>query len=273
MNISRLQRDYVEELNSGVSPWEISLGSHTYLNWRCADCTHVWSAAVYNRVGGNTNCPRCIGMLKESKGSTSCALYFDSLRDNDGAPVAVIEDRVLGCRCGKPDECKSFLPHTIYLPNRRYDYIFMYKGRKFVVEFDGSQHFKRSGWHGTREKFLRNQQIDKVKNLAALLAGFTIVRLSDVDPLMVRKVLNYFLNLEGSAPFLGVDDVKKYAHMFTHPSDETTRKYFPLYPTVATAATSPVFSTIALRMTPTLLIHKTITMEEEAGDTPAPITP
>lgn len=49
-----------KEKNEGVSPKDISFGSHQKIWWSCA-LGHQWQAAVYTRAGQGAGCPYCAG--------------------------------------------------------------------------------------------------------------------------------------------------------------------------------------------------------------------
>lgn len=229
MNIYRLRRDYAEELNPNINPWKLPRGSDQRLNWKCADCGHVWSSVLSSRGCSGVGCPNCARHNRQSKGSLNCTLYLDCLLDTDDKPITCFYDKVLRCVCSTSSECKCNLPMIAYLRTFRYDFLFRYRGRWYIVEFDGKQHFIRCNWHKDEAHFLEKQEIDKIKNEGALLAGVTIIRISNDDEGHITRALNYFLNLDRDTPFLGVDDAKTYEHMFSKPKEESLELHFPSY--------------------------------------------
>lgn len=248
MNIQRLRNDYVQELNKLVDPWQLSQFSNKFLNWKCVDCGHVWNASICNR--NRSRCPECTRHKDQSKGSERITIYIDSLIEGM-LPVKCIYDKPIWCECLKISPCKCHLPSHISLPNRRrYDFIFQYRRRWFIIEFDGEQHFAfrpTSNRHKHLTNFLDKQQIDLIKNLAALLAGFTVIRISNDDEKHIHQVLNYFLHLEHEGPFLGLDDAKKYEHMLKPPTPEALAKHFPKYESIlAERKEKPNFPTLFL---------------------------
>ena len=74
----------------------------------------------------------------------------------------------------------SFIPQCrlLLLPNRRYDFYFEYNERKFLVEFDGEQHFRYvRKYHKTKAKFDESQLIDRIKTYAAWNSGCYLIRI------------------------------------------------------------------------------------------------
>ncbi len=126
--------------------------------------------------------------------------------------MTVIYDKPLWCEC--KGSCICWLPQArCFESRRRYDFIFRLNGRRYIVEFDGEQHFRQMYWHSDTADFLDRQDIDKVKNHGAILSGFTIIRVSNGTPQHITSTLTHFLSLDRTTPFLGVDDELKYSHM------------------------------------------------------------
>lgn len=73
-----------------------------------------------------------------------------------------------------------FIPQYILpcLNNRKYDFYFIYNGQKFLLEFDGEQHFRYvRKYHKSKSKFLECQIIDRVKTFAAWSSGYRFIRI------------------------------------------------------------------------------------------------
>lgn len=74
----------------------------------------------------------------------------------------------------------TFIPqYTLPIsPRRRYDYYFEFNNRRFVVEYDGEQHFRFvRKYHKKKLKFLESQIIDRIKTYYAWNSGITIIRI------------------------------------------------------------------------------------------------
>lgn len=55
-------QDWAPELNGGVAAFEVAPHAGIEAHWRCAKCTHIWSASVSNRTrndGDGSGCPDC----------------------------------------------------------------------------------------------------------------------------------------------------------------------------------------------------------------------
>jgi len=84
-----------KENNGGLTPMDVSYGSHKKIWWKCKQ-NHSWEAAVYSRTGIGSSCPYCKGK-KISTGSDSLEAKFPELAKewnydrNDGLlPGAVL---------------------------------------------------------------------------------------------------------------------------------------------------------------------------------------
>ena len=51
-----------KEKNGGLSPRDVSHGSHKKIWWKCA-FGHSWQAVVYTRTGQHSGCPYCTGRM------------------------------------------------------------------------------------------------------------------------------------------------------------------------------------------------------------------
>lgn len=74
----------------------------------------------------------------------------------------------------------SFIPQFILpmLPSRKYDFYFEYNTKKYLVEFDGEQHFYYvRKYHKSKEKFYKCQIIDRIKTYAAWNSGYNLIRI------------------------------------------------------------------------------------------------
>jgi len=78
------------------------------------------------------------------------------------------------------------------LPSRKYDFYFEYNGRKFLIEFDGEQHFHYvRKYHKNKIKFIESQIIDRIKTYAAWNSGMTIIR---IDYTQIENIKQHLLN-------------------------------------------------------------------------------
>ena len=72
-----------------------------------------------------------------------------------------------------------FIPQAVIpvLPTRRYDYYFEWNGKRYIVEFDGEQHFRFvRKYHKAKGNFYQAQAIDRVKTYIGLQSGCHVIR-------------------------------------------------------------------------------------------------
>lgn len=55
--------DFNKNDADGISPHELSSGTHLKVWWKCSKCEHEWRAQVYSRTGSGTGCPACAGKV------------------------------------------------------------------------------------------------------------------------------------------------------------------------------------------------------------------
>jgi formylmethanofuran dehydrogenase subunit E len=143
----------------------------------CLTCGHQWSPRIYNHITGKTGCPRC----RKSHGEIACENTLKLL--------------------GIDYICEFILDN---LPRKRFDFKFEYNNYRFLLEFDGLQHFQFSPhYHNDEEEFLRKQQVDIIKTRKAIEAEYHIMHIdyTQIDNIQthIRAALNsknqtYFSN-------------------------------------------------------------------------------
>ncbi|CAH6418522.1 Hypothetical protein POVN_LOCUS239 [uncultured virus] len=180
--------------------------NHVNTNILCTACNSAFEQTPANHLAGKDGCSKCVRDRVESKGAAACRKYLKE------RGIEFIPEFSLEC-----------------LHRRRYDFVFVYKGRLFIVEFDGEQHFKqRQIWHRDEIHFLLMQEIDKLKNLTAMAWGYNVIRLSINDEGHVYRALDYFLNQQTKGR-LYVDDLVAYAHMHLPLNADLLLFYYPQY--------------------------------------------
>ena len=75
------------------------------------------------------------------------------------------------------------------LPNRKYDFAFELKNKKYIIEVDGDQHFIQGIWHENEDTFKNQQTIDIIKNTYALFVGYNVIRFKSKCPVKIIKIL------------------------------------------------------------------------------------
>jgi hypothetical protein len=82
-----------------------------------------------------------------------------------------------------------------WMPLKRFDFYFVYNGRKFVIEFDGIQHFVRIDFFcPTEEIYNRRRQADINKTIACLNNGYYLIRICHSDIGNISTILDKFIN-------------------------------------------------------------------------------
>ena len=77
------------------------------------------------------------------------------------------------------------------LPRRRFDFMFSNRDRKYLLEFDGQQHFYfTSKFHKNTEDFVHKQEIDVLKSRHALIENFNLIR---IDYTQINNIEKHIL--------------------------------------------------------------------------------
>lgn len=83
------------------------------------------------------------------------------------------------------------------LPRFRYDYHFTYKGREYLFEFDGEQHFKFTPYfHRSKRVFLNKKRRDFLKTSVALMHGYYVIRIAWCDIDSIESIIQRALKGE-----------------------------------------------------------------------------
>lgn len=82
-----------------------------------------------------------------------------------------------------------------WMPRKRYDFVFTYKETSYIIEFDGLQHFVQIDFFcPDEETFKKRRQTDIDKTVAALDAGYSVIRIAYSDiyniPLIIENSIN-----------------------------------------------------------------------------------
>lgn len=56
-----LAKEYLPELNSGITADELPIRNNTKVKWRCCKCGYEWITTIGHRAKRETGCPRCNG--------------------------------------------------------------------------------------------------------------------------------------------------------------------------------------------------------------------
>lgn len=97
------------------------------------------------------------------------------------------------------------------IPRRKYDFYFEYNGRKYLVEFDGEQHFRFvRKYHKTKAKFDESQLIDRIKTYAAWNSGCHLIR---IDYTQIDHVRHHIIAAVNSNIIVYLSDPELYKYI------------------------------------------------------------
>ena len=144
-------------------------GILNYLTFECNQ-GHQFECRASHFLYDNTWCSTCTS----SAGEITCALTLSKL-------------------------CIKFEPQfkivSSIIPNRRYDFAFEYSEKKFLLEYDGEQHFNfKKLFHQTDSGFLKHRQIDVLKTKVALEHGYHVIRIDYKQVPNISELIEHFIN-------------------------------------------------------------------------------
>ena len=109
-------------------------------------------------------------------------------------------------------------------PRRRYDFYFELGGKKYIVEFDGEQHFIYvRKYHKKKSKFIEGQIIDRIKTYYAWNSGITIIR---IDYTQLNNIYDHIINGINSGALVYFSDRELYKYIT---DINITHEQFTLY--------------------------------------------
>ena len=122
----------------------------SYVPIKCTVCDYVFNPTISNHIFKKSGCPQC----NRSHGELACQSVLD----------------ILGIKYKS-----EYIVNT--LPRKRFDFIFMYQGKYYILEFDGIQHFEYTPhFHSNEYEFQRKQRTD-IKSKHALRSGCNLIRI------------------------------------------------------------------------------------------------
>lgn len=117
----------------------------------CTICDYIWFPMIHKHISGKRGCPKC----NKSHGEIACEKVFGDMN--------------ISYQC-------QYEIGT--LPNKKYDFMFTWRNKHYILEFDGQQHFIYcSHFHKNEDEFQKSQQRDMVKSRHAIRAGFFLIRI------------------------------------------------------------------------------------------------
>ena len=151
----------------------------------CKNCLFQWYATIDNHINGKTGCPNC----HASKGENECKRVLTKL----GIPFNI--------------------QFGISNSRKKYDFILLYNGQYFILEYDGEQHFKYSPYfHQNMENFEIRKQRDIQYTLDAIKSNYKIIRIDYTQEKHIEQHIINALNL-GNIYYLSS---QIYSHITEH---------------------------------------------------------
>ena len=166
--------------NKNSKPVEcFTFGSDYKAWWTCPnDDLHVYQAIIQVRTTGGSACPFC----KKSNGEQIIMKVLNELK------IEYV------CEYIDPD-----------LPRKRYDFMFTYKNKRWISEYDGVQHFIFNNFFNKREGLQVTQELDILKTKFALEKGYNVIRIS-------YKVKSFENIMEHITQALSLEQTTYYSH-------------------------------------------------------------
>lgn len=179
-----------------VTPDQFRCGSMSRITCKCKTCFTVWAkspSAIFTSKG---SCPTCNASIGERI-------------INEILTEAII-----------PYKREFILPS---LPKKRFDFVFRYNERNFLVEFDGGQHFNyEEFFHRNEETFLEKQKVDVLKSHHAYINGYFLIRIDHTNLNNIRFHMNEAVSLAMTTDqkyYLSSPEM--YSYLFTTPRAES----------------------------------------------------
>lgn len=97
------------------------------------------------------------------------------------------------------------------IPRRKYDFYFEYNHKKYIIEFDGEQHFRYvRKYHKTKAGFMKCQIIDRIKTYYAWNSGITIIR---IDYTQIDNIQRHIIDGINSGAMVYLSDPQLYQYI------------------------------------------------------------
>ena len=142
-------------------------------DWKCILCEEQWKDTP-NRIKRGSWCSLC--KKNKTKGEIECQKALMEL--------GIKFELNVSSKCAK---------------NLKFDFVGEYQGKKFILEFDGEQHFKHiTRFHETFDKYMDAQERDLKKTLSALESGYNVIRIDFRKIGSVKEHIKTFLNSEAN---------------------------------------------------------------------------
>lgn len=132
---------------------------------KCNKCQKIWNVKIDSHLNNRTECPHC----KRSVGEEAC--------------IAVLQKHSF-----------PFCPQVRLksLGRKSFDILFEHRDRKYLIEFDGEQHFEpNEHFHDNMEAFKERQESDILKSRVCVEEGYYLIR---IDYSQINHVETHIIN-------------------------------------------------------------------------------
>lgn len=154
---------------------------------RCKNCDYRWTPTVASHIYERTGCYFC----QSSKGEKACVIALTELKTE------------LGIVWNARFQISPF--------DFIYDFVFQYQEKRFIIEFDGIQHFKLvEFFKQTQETFEKNHQVDLLKTRIALEHGFQMIRIDHKEINNIKAHILEAIKLNNSTYYTNPDLYKDF---------------------------------------------------------------
>ncbi len=165
-------KDFDFNINFPLTPRNICVHSGKFIAWKCQFCEASWQSPMKIKRK-SIGCKKC-HVVVFSHGELECMRILKKLN-------VVFEPQF----------------KLVTLGDKRFDFYFVYKEQEFILEFDGSQHFKFTPkFHKNNvEIFTQKQEVDVLKTKTALGKNYFVIRIDYKCLENIEYHINFAINM------------------------------------------------------------------------------
>jgi predicted Zn-ribbon and HTH transcriptional regulator len=159
----------------------------SHITIKCNKCTTFWRPTIVSHINQKSGCPKC----SRSRGEIQCCVSLSNL--------------------GLTYDCQYSLES---LPRKRYDVFFSINDVRYLIEFDGTQHFEYDNFfHRTVERYEKRRQTDIDKTYHARINGLKLIRIDYSQLNKVSHHINLAIKLLIGSVNVYYSDIHKYLYI------------------------------------------------------------
>lgn len=164
------------------------INSQSIVSIICRKCNHHFNLKIVYHIFHRAGCPKC----NKSNGETNCQEILDKLK---------IEYKI-----------EYIIPS---LSKKRFDLMFNYQNNKYLLEYDGIQHFEFSPFfHKKIENFEEKQKTDILKSQKAIEEGYYLIRIDYSNEKNIEEHITNALNTLNKNNKIYYSDITKYEYIY-----------------------------------------------------------